>query len=510
MVGTLRTRRPSALAGGETRPRSDVWARGASSTRCSGQPAVTATDPVGALARRGAPDTRRRAAVPGLGSPRRWRRPADRYRGRESLRDALAARASRSIRTPSAVQCPVVEPMPTASTRASPGQATRRAAVRRRGRAAAVGPPPPRSTAGDPWTARPASAGGRGARCSRLFASPARVCCWERDGNGPGAGAVPLATASEPAPSAVHASSRRRRPAPAGARAAAKKAAQQAASGSTPLSTVPALSGTVAPTRRTDAVSNVHEPSPAAREPSRMTSAPRRKRPVAASSSHGARARSRSPSSASARSTTDTLGAGNLFDRAVARVDRFLAGPVPDRRGAGTVLVTEPEEDAEELDPDEVPIADAGRRSRRARRSRRSPRRPPARRRRRRSRASRSKSTSSPIHEAVFAHELKDTWCAPAGVQMVLAILGHGDTSRRVPARDPGPRPRVGELRGQPQRRLGPVGDGPRARGVRGAGLRGPRLQDARRAPCAMPPRRSRRPTRRPSCWPGAARTPGS
>ena len=31
--------------------------------------------------------------------------------------------------------------------------------------------------------------------------------------------------------------------------------------------------------------------------------------------------------------------------------------------------------------------------------------------------------------EAVFAHELKDTWCAPAGVQMTLAVLGLGDTS---------------------------------------------------------------------------------
>jgi hypothetical protein len=32
-------------------------------------------------------------------------------------------------------------------------------------------------------------------------------------------------------------------------------------------------------------------------------------------------------------------------------------------------------------------------------------------------------------HDAVFAHELRDTWCSPAGVQMVLAVLGHGNTS---------------------------------------------------------------------------------
>jgi hypothetical protein len=31
--------------------------------------------------------------------------------------------------------------------------------------------------------------------------------------------------------------------------------------------------------------------------------------------------------------------------------------------------------------------------------------------------------------EAVFAHELEKTWCAPAGVQMTLAFLGLADTS---------------------------------------------------------------------------------
>ena len=32
-------------------------------------------------------------------------------------------------------------------------------------------------------------------------------------------------------------------------------------------------------------------------------------------------------------------------------------------------------------------------------------------------------------HKAVFAHELKVTWCASAAVQMTLAVLGHEDTS---------------------------------------------------------------------------------
>src|SRR3954453_4622508 len=52
--------------------------------------------------------------------------------------------------------------------------------------------------------------------------------------------------------------------------------------------------------------------------------------------------------------TNDTFGAGHLFDRAVAKVDRFLAGPVPDRSAPVTVVVPQASEDAAELDPDEV------------------------------------------------------------------------------------------------------------------------------------------------------------
>src|SRR5512141_3035561 len=37
---------------------------------------------------------------------------------------------------------------------------------------------------------------------------------------------------------------------------------------------------------------------------------------------------------------TDALGAGRLFDRAVAKIDRIIAGPVPDRATVQTVLVT--------------------------------------------------------------------------------------------------------------------------------------------------------------------------
>jgi hypothetical protein len=118
---------------------------------------------------------------------------------------------------------------------------------------------------------------------------------------------------------------------------------------------------------------------------------------------------------------TNALGAGNLFDRAVAKVDRLLAGPVPDRSAPPTVLVTDPPDEAR--DPDEaspppgptgpsltpVPVPTA------------TVQPTPAR---------------LPVdvdvvtdHKIVFAHEIKDTWCAAAGVQMTLAVLGFADNS---------------------------------------------------------------------------------
>jgi hypothetical protein len=134
--------------------------------------------------------------------------------------------------------------------------------------------------------------------------------------------------------------------------------------------------------------------------------------------------------------STDTLGAGRLFDRAVAKIDRLIAGPVPDRAAPETVLVTTPDQsDAPaELDPDEggppeslppdiepsagpdltpipLPTTNAT---------------PDV------TAAPQRKPVDFDIiknHARYFAHEIKDTWCAPAGIQMALAILGHGDTS---------------------------------------------------------------------------------
>ena len=59
--------------------------------------------------------------------------------------------------------------------------------------------------------------------------------------------------------------------------------------------------------------------------------------------------------------STDVLGTGRLFDRAVAKVDRFLAGPVPDRSAPVTVLVQDPDESDDPGDTlDATPSETAG------------------------------------------------------------------------------------------------------------------------------------------------------
>src|SRR3954467_10542274 len=131
--------------------------------------------------------------------------------------------------------------------------------------------------------------------------------------------------------------------------------------------------------------------------------------------------------------TNDTFGAGHLFDRAVAKVDRFLAGPVPDRSAPVTVVVPQASEDTGDLDPDEVdPSSEpAGSATSSATPAASLPTPIPS-----------ASVTAQPArvreavdvdmvsnHKKVFAHEQKITWCAPAGVQMVLAMHGKGDTS---------------------------------------------------------------------------------
>jgi len=101
---------------------------------------------------------------------------------------------------------------------------------------------------------------------------------------------------------------------------------------------------------------------------------------------------------------TNAFGAGDLFDRLVAKVDRVL-NPVPDRSTRPTVEITA---------PPARPTA--------------SPGGSPA--------PSPSLAVRTPVDvkivddpEAVFAHEARKDWCAPAGVQMTLAVLGKANTS---------------------------------------------------------------------------------
>lgn len=110
---------------------------------------------------------------------------------------------------------------------------------------------------------------------------------------------------------------------------------------------------------------------------------------------------------------TNTFGAGERFESLVARVDRFIAGPVPDRPAPSTILVTEPPatqtpapmpEPSTSLEPGASATPEPT-------------------------------PTPAPVRAAVDVDIVKDPddvfnsqvdkdWCSPAGVQMVLAQLG--------------------------------------------------------------------------------------
>jgi hypothetical protein len=114
---------------------------------------------------------------------------------------------------------------------------------------------------------------------------------------------------------------------------------------------------------------------------------------------------------------TDTFGAGHLFERLLAKVDRFLAGPVPDRPTLATVTVDDPSPTPSPSPTPTLPPPRSGQ-----------PPRTPA-------------PTPTPIPrvgvdvnivadpKSVFAHEVRKDWCSPAGITIVLAILGHGDAT---------------------------------------------------------------------------------
>ncbi len=123
---------------------------------------------------------------------------------------------------------------------------------------------------------------------------------------------------------------------------------------------------------------------------------------------------------------TDALGVGRLFDRAVARIDRLVSGPVPDRATAQTVLVTPRPATSGSPAPSAIPVLST------------TPEGSP--------RPTSAKPTPQPTPDptpartpvdvdvaadpaSIFASEVKDTWCSPAGVQITLAFLGKANTS---------------------------------------------------------------------------------
>ena len=120
---------------------------------------------------------------------------------------------------------------------------------------------------------------------------------------------------------------------------------------------------------------------------------------------------------------TDAFGVGERWESVVKRVDRFLAGPVPDRSSVPTIVVDEPSASPSPLAtalpsvpatavPSTGPVASA------------TPQLPPAR------SPVDLRMTADPA--ASFAHQLTKDWCSPAAIQIVLALHGKGDTSQAL------------------------------------------------------------------------------
>jgi hypothetical protein len=118
---------------------------------------------------------------------------------------------------------------------------------------------------------------------------------------------------------------------------------------------------------------------------------------------------------------TDTFGAGERWQSVLDRVDRFMRGPVPDRATVPTVKITEPPATPEPtptpVPPTLAPGATPSPTPRPTPTPTPAPKRVPM-------------DVNIVRHpNAVFASELRKDWCAPAGVQMVLAVLGLANTS---------------------------------------------------------------------------------
>jgi serine/threonine-protein kinase len=202
MVGILRYAAPERLAGGEISPRSDVWALGAVLYEMlTGVPAVTATDPVGALAASQAAPTTLEGVPPYLASviaKAMATDPADRYPDAVALRDALA------------VDGPAVDPNAVTAVVpivAVPGPAVVAAPAPAPSYSPVPAPPasvhPDRSGPNRPLGISMLLAGVVLAAAVLFALAGSSLLSGSGDGNGSGAGAVPQTTASEPVSSAV-------------------------------------------------------------------------------------------------------------------------------------------------------------------------------------------------------------------------------------------------------------------------------------------------------------------
>ena len=120
---------------------------------------------------------------------------------------------------------------------------------------------------------------------------------------------------------------------------------------------------------------------------------------------------------------TDAFGAGERWQSVLSRVDRFFAGPPPDRPTVATVRITEPPEDPSptpEITP--VPVTPAPGATP-------TPTPDPT-----PTPTPKPKRVAMDVDivknpKAVFASQDHKDWCAVAGVQMVLAVLGLVDTN---------------------------------------------------------------------------------
>jgi len=123
--------------------------------------------------------------------------------------------------------------------------------------------------------------------------------------------------------------------------------------------------------------------------------------------------------------STNALGAGDRFEGLVERIDRLIAGPVPERSTRPTVAYTPPPVAAATSMPTPMPRATGPAPSRSAAVATPTPAPTPT------PLPARVAVdfTAVPSPADVFSHQATKDWCAVAGTQMVLAIHGKAPTS---------------------------------------------------------------------------------